>query len=52
MGKVKIGFYCYLTADILTIFFFFSEMFEWSSAKHIILVLTPQFDWLSWQLKG
>ena len=30
----------------------FSEMFiEWSSTKHTILVLTSQFDWLSWQLK-
>ena len=34
MGKMKIGIYCYIIADILTNFFL--EMFvEWSFTKHI-----------------
>ena len=47
MGKVKIGIYCYLIADILT------KVFR----KYLLSGLLPniyffvQFDWLSWQSK-
>ena len=48
MGENRIDIDCYITADILTKVIL--EMFvEWSSTKHILFVLTSQFDWLSWQ---
>ena len=49
-GKMKIGIYCCLTADIK---FFFSEMFlEQSSTIHMNFVQIAESDWLSWQHKG
>ena len=51
MGKVKVGIYFYLTADILTKVF--TEVFlEVSSTKYMNFVQTAKFDWLPWQQKG
>ena len=51
MGKVKVGLYFYLTADILTKVF--SEMvLEKSSTKHMNFIQTAEFDWLPRQPKG
>ena len=49
MGKVEIGIYFYVTADILKKVL--TEMCL-SSTNHMNFVQIADFDWLPWQLKG
>ena len=51
MGKVEIGIYFCVTADILKKSF--TEMFlEKSSTNHMNFVQITDFDWLPWQRQG
>ena len=50
MGKVKIGIYCSLFADILRESSTEMSRLDPSQTHHFSP--NPQFDWLSWQLKS
>ena len=43
--------YCYLIAYIFDKLRFIEMFHVYFSTKHIILIQTPQFDWLPWQPK-
>ena len=50
MGKVEVGLYFYLTADILKTFF---RNVPWEVLyQHMNFVQTAEFNWLPWQPKG
>ena len=50
MGKVKVGLYYYLIADILTKVLHRCSLS--SPLPNMNFVQTSEFDWLPWQLKG
>ena len=51
MGKVKVGLYFYLTADILTKVLQKCSLSK-SSMKYMYFVQIDESDWLPWQPKG